>query len=78
MRRIWLALLVALSVAPVSRGDELDAKNQWPHWRGPLATGVAPHANPPAKWDATTNVRWKAPLPGRGSSTPSSTISARR
>jgi outer membrane protein assembly factor BamB len=42
----------------------------WPHWRGPHADGTASDADPPLKWDATTNVKWKAPLSGRGSATP--------
>jgi outer membrane protein assembly factor BamB len=42
----------------------------WPQWRGPLATGVAPHADPPVYWSETENVRWKVELPGRGHSTP--------
>ncbi|MCI0379642.1 MAG: PQQ-like beta-propeller repeat protein [Gemmataceae bacterium] len=44
--------------------------HQWPHWRGPLAAGAAPHAEPPLRWDEKTNVKWKAPLSGRGSATP--------
>lgn len=42
----------------------------WPQWRGPLATGVAPHANPPITWSETQNVQWKTELPGKGHSTP--------
>jgi outer membrane protein assembly factor BamB len=42
----------------------------WHQWRGPLATGLAPHGDPPVTWDAKKNVKWKTPLPGRGSSTP--------
>ncbi len=44
----------------------------WPQWRGPLGTGVAPLADPPTFWDAATgeNIRWKVPLPGRGHSAP--------
>jgi outer membrane protein assembly factor BamB len=42
----------------------------WPHWRGPAANGSAPNANPPITWDAKTNIKWKAELPGRGSATP--------
>jgi outer membrane protein assembly factor BamB len=42
----------------------------WHHWRGPLANGSAPAADPPVTWDDKTNVKWKAPLPGRGSATP--------
>ncbi|HEY1379796.1 MAG TPA: PQQ-binding-like beta-propeller repeat protein [Gemmataceae bacterium] len=50
-------------------GDAPRAAN-WPHWRGPHADGTAPGADPPIKWDATSNIRWKAPLPGSGSATP--------
>ncbi|MBM3978818.1 MAG: hypothetical protein FJ304_00770 [Planctomycetes bacterium] len=42
----------------------------WPHWRGPNADGSAPAADPPAKWDADSNIKWKAPLVGKGSATP--------
>ena len=42
----------------------------WPQWRGPLATGEAPHASPPLDWNETKNVRWKIPLPYRGHSSP--------
>ena len=27
-------------------------------------------ADPPVRWDANTNIRWKAPIPGAGSGTP--------
>lgn len=43
---------------------------QWHHWRGPDATGVAPHGDPPVKWDEKTNVKWKIEVPGVGGSTP--------
>ena len=42
----------------------------WPQWRGPLATGVAPNANPPLEWSEEKNIRWKTQLPGSGISTP--------
>jgi outer membrane protein assembly factor BamB len=48
----------------------MTAAHQWPQWRGPLATGVAPHANPPVDWSEGKNVRWKTALPGKGHSTP--------
>ena len=43
---------------------------QWGQWRGPLATGFAPQANPPLEWSETKNLRWKTPLPGLGHSSP--------
>jgi outer membrane protein assembly factor BamB len=42
----------------------------WPNWRGPNATGVAPDRTLPIKWSATENVAWKAPIAGAGVSTP--------
>ncbi len=42
----------------------------WPQWRGPLGTGEAPDADPPIRWSADENVRWKVEIPGRGKSTP--------
>jgi len=42
----------------------------WPQWRGPLANGVAPDANPPVEWSEQKNIRWKIALPGKGHSSP--------
>lgn len=50
--------------------DTPSAADQWPQWRGPLATGEAPHADPPIRWSEQENVRWKVELPGKGHSTP--------
>jgi outer membrane protein assembly factor BamB len=47
-----------------------DPLEQWPQWRGPLANGIAPQADPPVEWSETKNVRWKVELPGSGSATP--------
>ncbi len=44
--------------------------DNWPHWRGPNANGTAPKADPPIRWDEKTNIKWKAPLVGKGSATP--------
>ena len=40
------------------------------NWRGPLASGVAPQADPPSEWSETRNVRWKIPPAGKGHSSP--------
>jgi outer membrane protein assembly factor BamB len=42
----------------------------WPQWRGPQASGEAPGAKPPTTWSESSNIRWKAKLPGFGTSTP--------
>ena len=67
------ALVAALIVAargPVATAEDGTAGRYWPAWRGPLATGAAPHADPPVEWSETKNVRWKVELPGLGHSTP--------
>lgn len=46
------------------------ASGNWPAWRGPLANGTSPDAQPPAEWSDTKNVKWKVKLPGQGSATP--------
>jgi len=42
----------------------------WPQWRGPMGTGVSTEKNLPVEWSATKNIQWKAPIPGRGHSSP--------
>jgi outer membrane protein assembly factor BamB len=44
--------------------------DNWPAWRGPEGTGVAPEKNLPLHWSTNENIRWKTPLPERGNSTP--------
>jgi outer membrane protein assembly factor BamB len=46
-----------------------DDQGNWPHWRGPHDNGSAAQGAYPVKWDST-NCLWKAPLPGKGCSTP--------
>ena len=46
-----------------------DADN-WLQWRGPLATGEAPNADPPTNWSETENVKWKTKIGGLGHSSP--------
>lgn len=46
------------------------AEEEWPQWRGPLGTGVAPAANPPVAWSETSNIKWKVKIPGSGAATP--------
>lgn len=42
----------------------------WPAWRGPAGDGQAPEEQLPLEWGPKRNVRWKAPLPDQGNSTP--------
>lgn len=62
-RGIPLVILLTLSIATVRADD-------WPHWRGPAATGVSSERGLPDKWSDTENVAWKAPIRGLGISSP--------
>jgi outer membrane protein assembly factor BamB len=55
---VWLGGLCALHA------------DDWPHWRGPQATGVSAEGALPTRWSASDNVAWKASLGGLGISTP--------
>src|SRR5262252_7785003 len=72
--RIRLILIVFFSAISVLAGEGTNAPcvlpGNWPQWRGPLANGVAPQANPPIHWSETNNVRWKIPMPGKAHSSP--------
>ncbi len=64
-----LLVLLATSRA-LSAAVDTNALRYWPQWRGPLANGVSPQANPPVEWSERKNVRWKVELPGKGHSSP--------
>src|SRR5688500_4049479 len=63
--RAHLPLLLALVCAPA-----VLAADDWPHWRGPQASGVSPEQSLPTRWSGTENIAWKVPLAGAGISTP--------
>lgn len=45
-------------------------QRNWPQWRGPLGTGVAPLSDAPVRFGPDEGVRWKVEIPGRGQSSP--------
>jgi outer membrane protein assembly factor BamB len=55
---VWLALAAALPA------------EEWPGWRGPRGDGVSGETGVPDAWGPNENVRWKAPIPGVGHSSP--------
>jgi len=67
--RIQLGL-VALIAWTVSLNAAVNDPKNWAQWRGPDMTGVSRTAKPPIEWSETKNIRWKAQIPGRGSSSP--------
>ena len=60
--------LVAISLSRLELSA--DTAGEWPQWRGPDGTGVAPHSNPPVEWSEKENIRWKVAIPGKGHASP--------
>ncbi len=69
-----IAFLLGALALPLAAADPArlipDPLHSWMQWRGPLANGVGPHADPPVEWSETKNIRWKVELPGKGHSSP--------
>jgi len=63
-------LAFATFVEGATANSTTNSLRYWPQWRGPLANGVAPLANPPVEWSEKKNIRWKIELPGKGHSSP--------
>lgn len=66
---LWALLFLASPLVALDVPESRSA-HEWPQWRGPLGTGVAPHGDPPLTWSETENLRWKVRLPGRGHASP--------
>ena len=68
---VWLVVSWFALEAQVWAQSFDQAKDQnWHQWRGPAATGVSATAQPPVKWSADENIRWKVAIQGQGNSTP--------
>src|SRR5262245_11633592 len=78
MKTFLVALAASLAtLAAQAEPQDVDLKqvdsryqHNWPHWRGPLANGVAPSANPPLEWSEEKNIQWKVKIPGDSTATP--------
>ena len=49
---------------------EGEGASYWPRWRGPSGQGHVRGTNYVDRWSASENVAWRAPVPGRGHSSP--------
>ena len=66
-RAVRLAVFVSLCLATAGAAQEPAAG--WPQWRGPGGRAQA-GSGAPLRWSADENVVWKAPVEGRGHSSP--------
>jgi outer membrane protein assembly factor BamB len=64
VRQFLYSCAFVLVVVPLGAAD-------WPQFRGPKGDGHASARNLPTTWNETTNVAWKAEVPGKGWSSPS-------
>ena len=62
--------LCALCFAAWAAERPAGYEDNWPQWRGPDGSGIAPHGDPPTEWGENKNVRWKIAIPGAGHATP--------
>ena len=69
LRIIPLALALTLGSPSLFAASASSA--DWPAWRGPTADGqAAPGQKVPIRWSEAENVIWRAPIRGRGHSSP--------
>ena len=60
----WLSVLgIAAALSSAESAD-------WSRFRGPNGSAVSDARGVPTEWSDSTNLAWKTPLPGPGSSSP--------
>jgi outer membrane protein assembly factor BamB len=64
------AVLCFLMAQLYGQNQLKEDKENWIHWRGPFASGVAPAGDPPVEWSESKHVKWKVEIPGIGHATP--------
>src|SRR5690349_1075250 len=60
----FLFCLALLGLTNPVRGEN------WPAWRGPRGDGTSLETDVPVGWSATSNIVWKAEIPGSGHASP--------
>jgi outer membrane protein assembly factor BamB len=62
--------LFVILIAVVCYGEFAHGQTNWPQWRGNDGSGISSETSLPVDWSESRNIRWKAPIPGRGHSSP--------
>ena len=65
-----IGLRLSLAACCIAAWAGAAAADNWPRFRGPNGTGIAPDKDIPVRWDEQSGVHWKAALPGLGNSSP--------
>lgn len=63
-------ILLRLALLSCCLATQLLAASDWPEFRGPTGQGLSEARNVPMHWNSTSNVLWKAAIPGEGWSSP--------
>ena len=63
MKDVLCVILLLIGVLPVR-------SENWPCWRGPRGDGTSIETNVPTQWSGTSNIVWKAEVPGLGHASP--------
>ncbi|MGI9015217.1 MAG: PQQ-binding-like beta-propeller repeat protein [Phycisphaerales bacterium] len=64
------AVVIALTTCATVPGIALAADSDWRSWRGPDGSGYVADSNPPIKWSAISNIKWKVAIPGSAHASP--------
>ncbi len=62
--RLFAAVFACVAATQCASADN------WPQFRGPTGQGISSEKGVPVTWSATAGVRWRAPVPGEGWSSP--------
>lgn len=67
---LFITFLTLIFFTSNSQAQQNNTSENWPQWRGPLATGAAVKGNPPTTFSESKNLKWKTAIPGKGHATP--------
>ena len=78
-RVVWGAIVVVCAAVAVSLSAfepivlipiDGEGAKYWSRWRGPSGQGAVIGTNYVDQWSSTTNIKWRAAIPGRGHASP--------
>jgi len=69
-RQHMTRLISAIMAAALGFVAAANSAQDWAEFRGPTGQGHADSKQLPLEWNATSNIAWKQPVPGRGWSSP--------
>ena len=68
--RKMIFTLLSLVVVMIACDTQPEHVRNWTHFRGSNLNGISEQSGFPVSWDDSTNLEWKAEIPGKGWSSP--------